>query len=221
MTVVGGQGRFPQTIRERITEVVALTGSFHVFGDSLVEVGSGSSYVDSNGIYRRLTTTTALNDHVRIDGLPMYNRQRDITFYCKFRLGSTSNIRAFIGLTTGSASGTVNTDTPSAGSQAGLYINSGFSTTFGTIRGSGGAATIQYGVLDESLDTQYHELFMWVKKSGGGNNFSIQLDNDDRVEYTTTLPSTTAQMQYVVAVGNRAASTRYIEIAKLTISQKV
>ena len=218
MTITGKDGTFPTNIKRRITEIIAINGAFTIQGDILVETGSGSSVIDSNGIFRRLTTLAVNNDFVQCSGTPMYNRQKEPSFYCRFKLNQTTNQRMFLGLTDQTSSVTIS-NAPLSGNYAGLYINTSTSSTFRSARGSGGAMTTVS--LGNAINTNYHDLYIWLKQSGGGNSMILQLDSNDRVEYTTTLPATTAIMKYALLFATAAATAKSIEIAKCSINCEI
>lgn len=218
MTIVGKDGTYPLSINRRITEIIALNGAFTIQGDIVVETGSGSSSINSNGIFRRLTTLAVNNDFIQVSGTPMYNRQKEPSFYCRFKLNQTTNQRMFLGLTDQTSSSTIS-NAPLAGNYAGLYINTSTSSTFRSCRAGGGAfSSTSLGI---SIDTNYHDLYIWLKKSGGGNSMILQLDSNDRVEYTTTIPTTVSIMKYALLFATAAATAKSIEIAKCSINTEI
>ena len=119
MTITGKDGTFPTNIKRRITEIIAINGAFTIQGDILVETGSGSFVIDSNGIFRRLTTLAVNNDFIQVVGAPHYSRQKEPSFYCRFKLNQTTNQRMFLGLTDQTSSSTISSAPPN-GNYAGL-----------------------------------------------------------------------------------------------------
>lgn len=220
MTIIGN-GKYPQSINRRISEVLAMKSAFGftTFGDATtITANSITNVADSNGIFNRLITGAVTNEHAAAFGGTLYNRQKEPAFYCKFKLGSSSNVRMFIGLTDQTADVPVFTSVAN-GNYAGLYANPSISSGWRIGHGNGGSFT--HDTLAGSVDTSYHELYMWLKKSGGDNNMIIQLDGGTRYEITTAIPSTTAVMRYVAAIGNVTNQSKNIEIAKVSINTEV
>jgi len=228
MTITGKDGIFPDSINRRIAEILpyrnpsTLLGEFTAHGDQANITASGGNILDadSTGIFSYLQTNLIVNNSAYVDGNTQYNRQKEPAFHCRFKLNSNSNVRMFIGLTSRTSAEMVSNAIPN-GSYGGLYVDTAAVGSFGTIRGSGGAFVKEFGTLGSSVDTSLHDFYMWMKKSGGLNQVSMQLDNNDRVEYTTTLPSTGALLRYVAGIGNISNLARRIYIAKIAINQEV
>lgn len=228
ITIVGKDGTFPLSINRRITEILpyrnpsTFAGEFTAHGDQVNIVASGGNILDADntGIFTYLQTNLTVNNSAYIDGNTQYNRQKEPAFHCRFKLNSNSNLRMFIGLTSRTAVEMTSNTIPN-GNYAGLYVDTSAVGTFGNIRGSGGASVKAFGTMGSSVDTNLHDFYMWLKKSGGLNLISMQLDDNDRIEYTTSLPSTGSIMRYVAGIGNVSNLARRIYIAKLSINQEV
>lgn len=228
VTPLGKEGTFPTSINRRIAELLpyrnpsSLLGEFTNHGDQVNITASGGNFLDadSTGIFTYLQTNLVVNNAAYIDGHTQYNRQKEPAFHCRFKLNSNSNVRMFIGLTTRTGSEMVSNAIPN-GSYGGLFVDTAAVGSFGTIRASGGSFTKEFGTMGSSVDTNLHDFYMWMKRSGGLNVISMQLDNNDRVEYTSTLPSTGAMMRYTAGIGNISNLARRIYIAKLSINQEV
>lgn len=221
MTILGKDGTFPLSINRRITEVLAMRSvfGFTTFGDtSSITANTITNVTDSNGIYNRLQTGAVTNEYAGVFGGLIYNRQKEPAFYCKFKLGSSSNTRMFIGLTDQAIDVPVFTSVVN-GHYAGLYVNPSISSTFRT--GRAGGSTFTTASLGVSVDTTYHELYIWLKKSGGADSMILQLDSGTRVEYTTSIPSTSAVLRFVAAIENVTNTSKNIEIAKISINSEV
>ena len=221
MTIVGKDGIFPQSINRRITEILAMRSAFGftTFGDtSSIVANTITNVTDSNGIYNRLQTGAVTNEYAGVYGGLLYNRQKEPSYYCRFKLGSSSNTRMFIGLTDQTIDVPVFTSV-SNGHYAGLYVNPSVSSTFRS--GRAGGSTFTTASLGTSVDTNYHDLYIWLKKSGGANSMILQLDGGTRVEYTTSIPSTSAVLRSVAAIGNVTNTSKNIEIAKISINSEV
>lgn len=223
--IVGKDTQYLTSIDRRITELLAFKnagfGAFSVHGDIANEVAATPGFApSSNGIFRSLQTSSVANNEAYVNGDLMYNRQKEPAFYCRFKLDSTSNTRLFIGLTSRSAVDCLSSSTPN-GNYAGLYVNTGVNSNFQTLRGSGGSPVKVTNPWSDSVDTNYHELYMWLKKSGGHDEVSIQLDDNDMEVYTSSLPSTGSSLRYVAGIATRTSSSRTINIAKLSVNTEV
>ena len=225
--IVGKDTQFLLDIDRRITELlpyrnpVSLLGEFTVQGDSAEIVADGGNLVfaSAEGIYVTLTTNAVTNNEAYVDGNRQYSRQKEPAFHCRFRLNHSSFVRMFIGLTSEATLSVLSSSLPT-GSYAGLYVNTGDDLSFSSIRGSGGSPVKEIGEFG-ALDTGIHDFYMWVKKSGGHDEVSMQLDDGDMVVYTTTLPSAADIMRYIVGVSTRQSSAKSIDIFKTSINQEV
>lgn len=216
-----GTGKYPQSINRRITEVLAMKSAFGftTFGDtSSIAANSITNVADQNGIYNRLITGAVTNEYAAVYGGTLYNRQKEPAYYCKFKLGSTSNVRVFIGLTDQLPDIPVFTSVVN-GNYAGLYFNPSVSSVWRAGHGNGGSFTTDS--MSVTPDTGYHELYMWLKKSGGDNNMIIQLDGGTRFEITSSIPSITSVLRHTVSIGNISSISKNIEIAKVSINSEV
>lgn len=214
--VVGREGTFPKTINKRIAEVLAyLNGGaagFLANGDLLnITASAIAPVVDSNGIFTRLSTGTT----GRLDGDLQYNRQREPAFHCRFKLSSITSSQMFIGLTDQSGLTMISGALPS-GNYAGIHLPSG-SSTWRFVHGNGGAGTNN---TQNSADTSIHDFYLWMKKSGGDNKVIMQLDQHDRFEATSNIPTTSALMRLSCGIRGIAV-TRSLDIAKVTVIQEV
>jgi len=214
--VVGKEGTFPHTINKRIAEILAYLNSgaagFLANADSLIiNAASIGPVVGSTGIFTRLTTTNVTN----VSGDLQYNRQLEPAFHCRFKLSSQTSSRLFIGLTTKTGGTMVASGLPT-GDYAGLYMDAG-DTTWKFVHSNGGSGTrVDEGT---STDSSIHDFYMWLKKSGGANSVIFQLDNGDRVEVTSNIPSTSALMR-PTCEAKAIGVTRSLDIAKVTIIQE-
>ena len=222
MTILGKNGTYPLSINRRITELLATSTppatGFTIHGDiATIVANSINNQASQSGILTRISTNVGAESAAHISGARIYNRQKEPSLYCRFKLGSSADERVFIGLTDLDAD--LMTANPLInGNYAGLYINTITSSTFRTVRGSGAPTTVSLGV---SINTGYHDLYMWLKKSGGGNSMILQLDSNARVEYTSAVPSSTAMLRYAISITTRVATSKNIEIGKLSVNSEI
>lgn len=214
--VVGKEGIFPRSINMRISEMLAIlnggAGGFLCNGDIItVSASAVAPVIGSNGIFTRISTAT----NAYVSGELQYNRQREPAFHCRFELSSSSSVQLFIGFSDRSP-GFMTVGSLPSGDYCGLYLGSGDST-WKFVHSQGGSGT----EVDEgtSVDSNDHDFYMWLKKSGGGNSVIFQLDNGERFEVTSNIPSSSAIMRQTCEL-RRLASTKSLDIAKVTVIQE-
>lgn len=221
MTISGKDGIFPTSINRRISEILAVstvTGFVSLGDNATITANTIVNVFDANGVFNRIQTGAVTNESARVSGGLLFNREKDPAFYCRFKLGSSTNVRMFVGMTDQAADIPLFSTVPN-GNYAGLYANTSLGSTFRS--GRAGGSTFTTASLGVSIDVGYHEVYMWLKKSTGGNSMILQLDGNTRVEYTTSIPSTSAQLRYVVGVGNVSSISKNIEIAKIAVNCEV
>jgi len=218
------QGDYDIHPTRRITEIgigqSPNSSYFSAIGDDCFDgifdgrTGTFSYIVDDNGARVQITTAPTTGDYNHIFGSAIYRRNHEPSFYARLRFPTTSlsNLRCFVGLTN------LDPDTMTAGdSPVGIYCgfwkdNSSSQLRF--IRNNNSTPSKQNII---GIDTNVHDVYMWLKKSGGADVVIFQLDNGTRYSVNLNIPATTQNLKYMAVIRTLTNIARTIEIGKIHI----
>jgi len=214
------KGTYPSNIQRRITELLARENSlgtpdFTISGDiALILSSTPVSLKNSEGIFTRISHTVQAS----VEGDLMYVRQKEPSFYSRFKLPSSTSVRMFIGMTNQLPGQMTGNPTLPSGHYAGLYYNSALGTNWRFVHAGGGGATISVQNAVETINP--HHFYLWMKKAGGQNNIIFQYDDNDRYEASINIPGIVTPLRYVLAIGI-ISGTKQLDIAKMVINSEV
>jgi len=215
------KGTYPSNIQRRITELLARenvpgTPDFTVTGDVAVITSlTPVSLKSSEGIFTRISQSSIL---AAVEGDRMYTRQKEPSFYTRFKLPSSTSVRMFLGLTDQTPALMVANSTLPIGHYAGLYFNSGLGAQWRFVHCGGG--TIMQTTVAGVETINPHHFYLWLKKAGGQDNIIFQYDDNDRYEASTNIPGIVTLLRYVLAIGI-ISGTKQLDIAKMVINSEV
>lgn len=201
---------------------------FSAFGDDLTDgptdgrTGTNSRVIDTDGARTAINTVGVNGDYNHIYGIASWRRNLEPNFYCRFKnpASSLSSLRFFIGLTDLDPSTMLASNMAAGSSPVGNYCGLWKDSASSSIKFIGNNNTSTAEVFSvQTIDTVVHDFFMWLKKSGGGDNVMFQLDNQQYYDGMIKIPPATTDMQYMVGVKTLTAAIRTIEIGKIHIDQ--